>query len=239
MVLDVVEIGQSHVVAELRLEHVVTVAGNRQPDTLEHVGGKRENVLLVIDDVERDAEVVGQRLAARQTAETAQYGKRDMAVEPREHSDFAQSGFTAVAVAVKRVGIALQLEPLQRQLQLVEGEDVDENAPVLEATVIGTLVEEGAGVAQLGEEVEIVLVGLVGLQDDVRRQLAGQDLHQPLIVLPHQANIQVVVPGDETIVANSTQQSASVKEIRDIIFAADPVKLLDHVEHDQLLATQG
>ena len=89
MVLDMVEIGQSHVVAELRLEHVVTVAGNRQPDTLELVGGKRENVLLVIDDVERDAEVVGQRLAARQTAETAQYGKRDMAVEPREGSDLA------------------------------------------------------------------------------------------------------------------------------------------------------
>ena len=76
------------------------------------MGRERENILLIIDDVERDAEVVSQRLATRQSTNGSQHGERDIAIKPSECPYFAQSRLTAIAVAVEGIGITLQLEPL-------------------------------------------------------------------------------------------------------------------------------
>ena len=146
---------------------MVAVAWYRQLDTLKLVGGQWKDVILVIDDVKRNAKIIGQRLAACQAAEAAQHWKRDIAVEPCQSAYLTQCRLAAIFLAIERVGITLSLDALQRQLHFVKREDVDEDAPVLETAVISTLVKERAGVAQLGEEIKIVLVRIIGLQDNV------------------------------------------------------------------------
>ena len=69
MMLNVVQVGQLHIVPELGLQHVVAVARDRQLDPFKVVCRQGMDILLVIDDVERNAEVIGQSLAARQLAD--------------------------------------------------------------------------------------------------------------------------------------------------------------------------
>ena len=145
MVLNMVKIGQAHVVAKLGLQHVVAVARHRQLYPLKLMGREREDVFLVIDDVERDAQVVGQRLATPQLADGTQYRERDVAVEPRKGANLAQGALAAVAVAEEGVGITLQAQALQGQMEFLKGYQVDKDASVIECPVICPLVQEGAG----------------------------------------------------------------------------------------------
>ena len=73
-----IEVGQAHVVAKLLRQHAVAVAWHRERNTLEEVGGEGEDVLLIIDNVEGDAIVVGQRATSRQAADTTQDGEGEV-----------------------------------------------------------------------------------------------------------------------------------------------------------------
>ena len=129
VVIDVVEVsGQLHIIAEHDLKHVVAVAGYRKRDALKIMGLQGENILEVIDVVERDAEVTHECLGAAQLADATQQREGDVAVEPCQCLDFAHGCLAAVARLEDVVGHALQAQALRPWQDMVKREDVDEDA---------------------------------------------------------------------------------------------------------------
>ena len=76
VVIDVVKIlGELHVVTEHDLEHVMAVARDRQLQALEIMRCQGENILQVVDIVERDAQVTHECPGTAQAADGPQYRK--------------------------------------------------------------------------------------------------------------------------------------------------------------------
>ena len=63
-----------------------------------------------------------------------------------------------------------------------------------------------------------------------RIQFLPEGFHQPLIVRAEQRHIQVVIPGNEAIVANGAQQGAAGEEIGNISFFANAIQLLQQIQ---------
>ena len=73
MVVDIVKvIRELHVVAKHGLEHVVTVAGDWELDTLEVVGCQRANITQVIDVVKRDSVFAHEGFGSDKPTDTSQ-----------------------------------------------------------------------------------------------------------------------------------------------------------------------
>ena len=58
------------------------------------------------------------------------------------------------------------------------------------------------------------------------RQFPGCHLPKGLILAPGHSHIRVVIPGDETVVADRPNQRSRIQSIADFIFSADSVNLL-------------
>lgn len=205
------------------------------------MGGKGENVAFVINDMKRYAKVVGQRAPSCDVTEEAEDRESDVTVHPGDGTYLPHTSLPVLSCPEYLKGVALQGmgQLLGPQMDVLEGEDVDIDPALLEYLVVGTgFFEQGMTVAQLGKQKEVVLVGIVGLQGDVLRQFTGQHLHQAQVVVVEQAHVKVIVPGDETVVANGTQQRASIKEIGNVVFATDAIELDDHFKHLGLLFLQ-
>ena len=173
---EVVEVGQLHVVAKLRGEHAVAVARYGELQPLERVGRQREDVALVVDDVEGYAVIVRECLPPGDAADEAQKGECQVFVDPGDGANLPHRPFLVLARAENLE--AMRLQGLGQQVGphplAVEGEEVDEDASLAEDAVVVALVEKRVAVAQLGEEVEVVRIGVVALQGDVVGQLRGQ-----------------------------------------------------------------
>lgn len=61
-------------------------------------------------------------------------------------------------------------------------------------------------------------------------ELGESDLAEGLIVIPHHADIDVVVPGNESFVSYGAKKSAPRGEICQSMFPADFVQLCKHVK---------
>ena len=125
------------------------------------------------------------------------------------------------------------------QALTAEGKQVDKDAALAEDAVVIALVQERMAVAQFAEEVEIILVRVVGLQGHIVGKLLRQYLHQPQIITAQKAHVKVIVPGDEPIVTDGTQQCTAIEEIRDVVTTANLVEQVHQFQHPQLLAAQG
>ena len=85
MVVDVVEvIGELHVVAKHGLEHVLTIAGDWELDSLEVVGCQRENITQVIDVVKRNSVFAHEGFGSAKPTDASQQRERDMTVKPSQ-----------------------------------------------------------------------------------------------------------------------------------------------------------
>ena len=99
-----------------------------------------------------------------------------MTVKPGEHPNLAQRFLTARRVLTNQgVGITLQRQAVDARPQAVHREDVDEDAPLLERMVVQALVKKRIAVAQLSIEIVVILVGVVGLQDNMLGQFVRKD----------------------------------------------------------------
>ncbi len=64
------------------------------------------------------------------------------------------------------------------------------------------------------------------------------DLFKLLIVFPEHIDIRIVIPGDKSLVSDSTEERASSDPVRDIVFSADSVNFDEHIQLDQLKLSQ-
>jgi hypothetical protein len=72
VVIHVVEvIGKLHVVTEHGLQHVMTIIWDRELHSFKDVGLERENILDIINVMERDTVITHQRVGAAQTTKHA------------------------------------------------------------------------------------------------------------------------------------------------------------------------
>ena len=64
-------------------------------------------------------------------------------------------------------------------------------------------------------------------------ELGESDLAEGLIVIPHHADIDVVVPGNESFVPYGAQEGTARRKICQPMLLADPVQLGKHVKFNR------
>lgn len=117
----------------------------------------------------------------------------------------------------------------------IEREDVEPNARLLR---FGGMVELYPGPRVLDDAdehgVRIALLVQVGLWDKVGGQLLLGVLDEEVVVRPRNSNVYVVVPGDEPLMPDGTQQRASKREVSKAMPPADVRHAAVHVKLDFL-----
>ena len=92
----------------------------------------------------------------------------------------------------------------------VEHEDIDEDALIERLEGVGGTYGSGLAVAQLGMSAVVVVVGVGGLQEVGWCEQPVAEAQQPVVVGPWHADIDIVVPGDEPVVAHRTEERSAV-----------------------------
>ena len=121
----------------------------------------------------------------------------------------------------------------------LHGKDVDIDTAVVATAVVGQpFVEERVAVAQFGIAEDEVGILLMRLERKPRGQMLGQDAEHLQIVFVWHLHIHVVIPGDEALVAERTDECAAGEPVAQVVVAAEAVELQQHVEHAELVASQ-
>ena len=172
--------------------------------------------------MERYSVVVGKRTSTGDAAYGSEYRECDVTVEPCYGPYLAHGPVSVGRCAEYLECVALQwfAQQVGPQPLVVEGEDVDIYSTLFEHLVVGAfLFEQRVAVAQFCEEIEVVGIGVVGLQGDVWRQLAQH------------GHVEVVVPWYESVVAYGSEQCAAIEEIGYVVLTTYPVKFAHHFQH--------
>ena len=111
----------------------------------------------------------------------------------------------------------------------LDGENVHEHAETLHAVV--ALDEGRAGVADLGEGQGEVRVGIVVLRDGMGID-AVEGLDEAVIVRARHHQVDVVVPGDEALVADGAEHGAAGEGIGNAFAGAEFVDAVQQFELD-------
>ena len=85
-----------------------------------------------------------------------------------------------------------------------------------------------------GELVIIFWISVCCLEKKLIVQFLLRDFQKPVVLRPEHADVHVVVPGDEALVADGAKQGAGKKLIVDVVFFADPVKCNHYLQLHQL-----
>ena len=110
----------------------------------------------------------------------------------------------------------------------VQGEDIDENAPV---PVAAFLDDDGARVVDLGE-IQGIIGGVAG--PDGLEMVVPILFQEPVVVRPRHPYVDVVVPGDETLVPDCAQQGSEGQVIPGSVRFAPVVDIGEDVHHGGL-----
>ena len=70
------------------------------------------------------------------------------------------------------------------------------------------------------------------------RQFLGRDLLEAVLVLYGHGDVDVVVPGNESLVAHRAQQRSAVEPVFDMVLLADAVDLLQYLQLAQLAGAE-
>ena len=99
----------------------------------------------------------------------------------------------------------------------IVGKDIYKNR--LRATRIASLLgfKRGSIHIQLGEHGAVAGSVLGGVEGDAVRERVGRKRQQLVVVFPQHPNVDIVVPGNEALMAGCTEQSASIEKPTDVV----------------------
>ena len=87
----------------------------------------------------------------------------------------------------------------------------------------------GAGVVHLGEEVHERRLRLVGSVEHLVRTMLAVFRHEALKVRPRHEQVDIVVPGDEALVADCAEQGPVGKRITQAVFHAHRMENIQNI----------
>ena len=129
--------------------------------------------------------------------------------------------------------------PQKRKRHFFVGENVDENATILEnAIVIVGFRQSTPQVAHLGIAIKIAWVGIGILQRQVFGQFSGEDFHESVVVGAHHLNIEIIVPGNVALMPHRAEQGAGTQPIAQAVATTDAVDHTHHLRHAVLHTTK-
>ena len=191
--------------------------------------------------MERHSQTAGNHPAARQPAHQPQQRMHHPQVEaePPPYGSQAAQVVGACAPHLIYMSHCLLRQAVEPHPLPFERKDVDIHPSLAAGAVVASLLfEEAAAVAHLGIAEEVGRVGVRSLQRHVGGQFRGQHLHEPQIVGAHHLDVEIVVPGDEAVVAQRPYQCAAAEPVAYAVALADAVYLQEQLQHTQLLAAQ-
>lgn len=68
--------------------------------------------------------------------------------------------------------------------------------------------------------------------------MLGQDAEHLQIVFARHLHVHVIIPGDEALMAEGTDECAAGEPVAQVVVAAEAVELQQHIQHTELVASQ-